>query len=256
MMKRLIRHAFLPIFVLTCFFDSLAATPPDKPDVLLTAMQEELQRAQTDLGKLDPAPYFLSYSVYDQSVAIAVGSQGSLVSSTRARRRAADVTMRIGSPALDNSHQQNRGSARLSGTLPLEDDRNAISRELWRLTYEEYRKASKAYANVKTKTQVQAQEEDTSPDFSEEKPPTRVDYKEAVSTPDQRTLEQFVRENSAHFRNYPHVYRSMVLITAEQTRFHFVSTEANHVVAPSAYIRVVIEAETQAADGMELMRVE
>jgi TldD protein len=171
-----------------------AASPAgEKPDVLLTTMQEELQRAQTSLGKLDPAPYFLSYSVYDQSMAVAVGSEGSLVSSTRARRRAADVSMRIGTAALDNSHQQNRGSARTSGSLALVDDRNAIARELWRLTYEEYRKASKAYASVKTNTQVEAKEEDTSPDFSEEKPPTHSDYKEVATTPDQKALEKFVR---------------------------------------------------------------
>jgi len=234
-----------------------AASPPnEKPDVLLTAMQEELQRAQTNLGKLDPAPYFLSYSVYDQSIAVAVGSEGSLVSSTRARRRAADVTMRIGTAALDNSHQQNRGSARTSGSLPLEDDRNAIAHELWRLTYEEYRKASKAYASVKTNTQVEAKEEDTSPDFSEEKTPTHADYKEVATAPDQKALEKFVRECSAHFRKYPFIYSSVVLVSAQNTRFHFLSTEGNHVVTPTAFVRVAIQAETRADDGMELMRVE
>src|SRR5271163_651745 len=135
--------------------------PAEKTDILLSTMQAEMQRAQTSLGKLDPAPYFLSYSVYDQSISFAVGSQGSLVSSTRARRRAVDVTMRIGTSALDNAHAENRGSAKTSGSLPLEDDRNAIAHELWRLTYEEYRKASNAYLNVKTKTQVHAEEEDT-----------------------------------------------------------------------------------------------
>ncbi|HYM75513.1 MAG TPA: hypothetical protein VE377_05990 [Candidatus Dormibacteraeota bacterium] len=182
------------IFLLALASSLISWAASEKPDPLLATMQEELQRAQSSLGKLDPAPYFLSYSVYDQSVVMAVGSQGSLVSSTQVRRRAADVTMRIGTPALDNSHQQNRGSARTSGTLPLADDRNAIAYELWRLTYEEYRKASKAYANVKTNTQVQAKEEDTSPDFSEEKPPTHVDYKEVASTPDQRVLEKLARE--------------------------------------------------------------
>jgi TldD protein len=228
----------------------------DKPDVLLSTMQAELQRAQTNLGKLDPAPYFLSYSVYDQSIALAVGSDGSLVNSTRARRRALDVSMRIGTPALDNAHAENRGSASTSGALPLEDDRNAIAHELWRLTYQEYRKASKAYSNVKTNTQVHAQEEDTSPDFSEEKPPTSADYKEVPPTPDQRELEKFVRGYSAHFRKYPYIYSSTVVITSQKTRFHFLSTEGNHVVAPSAFVRVAIEAETRADDGMELMRVE
>ncbi len=172
------------------------------------------------------------------------------------RRRAADVSMRIGTPALDNAHAQNRASAKSSGSLPLENDRNAIARELWRLTYQEYRKASKAYLNVKTNTQVHAQEEDTSPDFSQEKPPTYTDYKEVAPTPDQRVLEKLVRDYSAHFRKYPYIYSSTVFVTSQETLFHYVSTEGNHVVAPSAFIRVAIQAETRADDGMELMRVE
>ncbi len=233
-----------------------AATPDDKPDALLAAMHSELSRAQTSLGKVDPAPYFMSYSVYDQSVSLAAGAQGSLVTSTHARHRTADITMRIGTPAQDNSHLQERTSAKTTGTLPLEDDRDAIAHELWRLTYEEYRKASKAYASVKTNTQVQAREEDTSPDFSEEKPPTHSDYNPPSAAPDEAALEKFVRDYSAPFRKYPYIYSSMVMITAQQTRFHFVSTEGNHVVAPNAYIRVAIEAETRADDGMELIRVE
>jgi predicted Zn-dependent protease len=219
-------------------------------------MQEEMQRARTGLWKLDPAPYFFSYSVYDNRLAMAFGSEGKLVNSFQVRRRAADVTMRIGTPALDNSHAQNRASASISGTLPLEDDRNAIARELWRLTYEEYRKASKAYANVKTNTQVHAQEEDTSPDFSEEKPPTHADYKEVAALPDQKALESLVREYSSHFRKYSYIYSSIVVVTAQQTQFHFLSTEGNHVVAPDALIRIAIEADTRADDGMDLMRIE
>jgi predicted Zn-dependent protease len=259
-MKKRFRRSIL-LFALitaaTCGLPSGAASAaPDKPDVLLSTMQDELKRAQTSLGKLDPAPYFLSYSVYDQSAVMAVGSQGSLISSTHVRRRAADVSMRIGTAALDNSHQQNRMSARTSGMLPLNDDRNAIAHELWRLTYEEYRKASKAYASVKTNTQVQAKEEDTSPDFSEEKPPTHADYKEGPNVPDQRALEKLVRDYSATFRKYPYIYSASVVITAMKSQFHFLSTEGNHIVTPSAYVRMAVEAETRADDGMELMRVE
>jgi len=233
-----------------------AAPEGEKSDALLSTMQQELQRAQTNLGKLDPAPYFLSYSVHDQSAAVAVGSQGSLMTSIRARRRSADVTMRIGTPALDNAHQMNRSSALSSGTLPLEDDRDAIAHELWRLTYEEYRKASRAYLKVKTDTQVHAQEEDTSPDFSREKTPSHVDYKGLAPAPDVAALEKMVRRYSSYFRKYPYIYSSAVVVTVERTRLHFVSTEGNHVVAPGASVRMAIEAETRAVDGMELMRVE
>ena len=258
-MKKRCYAATLLFFAYSLLSGSLcwaASGPGNKPDELLSTMQEELRRAQTSLSKLDPTPYFLSYSVYDQSMAMAAGSEGSLVSSTRARRRTADVTMRIGTSALDNSHQQNRGSARTTGVLPLEDDRNAIARELWRLTYEEFRKASKAYASVKTNTQVEAKEEDTSPDFSEEKPPTHADYKEVATLPEQKALEKFVRQYSAQFRKYSFIYNSVVLVSAQNTRFHFLSTEGNHVVTPSGFVRVAIQAETRADDGMELMRVE
>ena len=225
-------------------------------DAVLTAMQQELSRAQTSLGKLDPAPYFLSYSVYDQTVSLAIGIQGGLVNFTHARKRSADVTMRIGSAALDNSHEQSRSSAIMSGALALEDDRDAIARELWRLTYEEYRKASKAYLNVKTGKQVHAEEEDTSPDFSEEKPQTHSDYRDLAPEPDRAALEKIARQYSAYFRKYPYVYSSMVMITAQQTRQRFVSTEGRRVVAPRAIIHMAIQAETLASDGMELMRVE
>src|SRR5580704_16602169 len=124
--------------------------PAEKSDVLLATMQQEVQRAQSSLGKLDPAAYFLSYSVFDLNTSTVVGSQGSVINSTHTHRRTADVTMRIGSPALDNAHEENRESAITTGFLPLTDDRDALARELWRLSYEEYRKGSKAYLKVKT----------------------------------------------------------------------------------------------------------
>lgn len=227
-----------------------------KNDALLVTMQQELQRAKTDLGKLDPAPYFLAYSVHDQISAAAFGSQGSLLSSTRIRHRNADVIMRIGAPALDNSHGANRTSAIDSGALPLQDDKNAIAHELWRLTYEEYRKASQAYLKVKTAQQVQAQEEDSSPDFSEEKSASHADYAELAPVPDQAVLEKMVRHYSSYFRKYPYIYSSIVILTAENSRRHYVSTENDDLVTPSAGVRLAIEAETRATDGMELMRVE
>jgi predicted Zn-dependent protease len=250
-----IRYCALGI-VLTAAANLGAGRLDERNDALLSTMQQELQRAQTSLGKLDPAPYVLSYSVHDQNTAVVFGSQGGLVSSIHARSRMAEVTMRIGTPALDNSHGAKRASAISSGALPLQDDRDAVAHELWRLTYEEYRKASKAYLKVKTDTQVQAQEEDTSPDFSQEKSPSHADYKDPAPPPDQAALEAMVRRYSSYFRKYPEIYSSGVVINAASERLHFVSTEGNSLIVPSAGVRMVIEAETRATDGMELLRVE
>ena len=71
-------------------------------------MQRELKRAQPNLGQLDPAPYFTSYSVYDEEGTVVVGGLGSLLNSTEFHRRTGEVTMRVGSAALDNTHQESR----------------------------------------------------------------------------------------------------------------------------------------------------
>jgi predicted Zn-dependent protease len=215
-----------------------------------------LARAQTELGKQDPAPYFLAYSVHDQSEAVAVATQSELIFSNRSRQRTGDVIMRVGTPALDNSHQENRSSAIDSAKLPLDDDADSIAHSLWSLTYAEYRNASKAYLNVKTKTQVDTTEEDTSADFSQEAPQLHTQTSPSAAPPDQHLLEDMVRKDSALLRKYPYLYHTMVFVTADQSRRHFVSTEGTRLVTDGASVRLVIIAQTLADDGMELMRYE
>jgi predicted Zn-dependent protease len=259
-MKRLFQGTgiiLLLAFGSRAVFDGPAsAAVTNSKDVLLSAMQQELQRAQSELGKLDPAPYFMSYAIHDQSMQVAVGSQGGLVNSTQARTRSADVIVRVGSPALDNTHEDNRPSGISSGTIPLDDDADAISHVLWQLTYGEYRKAAQAFLKVKTANEVNAKEEDTSPDFSHETSQSHTDYNQLAAAQDQPALERMVRRYSACFTKYSYVYRSAVMVIVERARWHFVSTEGTRLVAPTATTRLTIEAETQADDGMELMRVE
>ncbi len=232
--------------------------PKHKPDagVLLTTMQAELQRAKDSLSKSDPAPYFISYEVYDQRTFQVAGTYGTIVASSASNRRWADVTMRVGSPALDNTHNENRGSGITSGALPLADDRDAISRVLWDLTNREYRRASPAYAKVVSTTAVQAAEEDKSPDFSQEASQTEVDRSGAPIVFNQKEWEDKIRKYSAAFRKYPEVYSSSVTLQIEQSTSYFVSSEGSQVETPGILARLVVEANTRAEDGMDLVRVE
>ena len=257
-MKKLIRAGWLMGLsaMLCCLPAWASAASAGSPDVVLTSMDKELQRAQADLGKLTPSAYFISYTVYDEQVAFAVGINGSLVTSNTSRKRTADVIMRVGTSALDNAHGDSRPSAIDTDSLPLDDDSGAIAHALWRLTFNEYRKASNAFLNVQTKEEVHAKEDDLSADFSKEPAQTHVDYKEVAPAPEQKTIEAFVRRYSALFAKYPYIYSSGVMVTGEKSLQRFVSSEGGRVVMPDTVIRVVIQAETRAADGMELMRVE
>jgi len=164
--------------------------------------------------------------------------------------------MRIGTPALDNTHDQERVSGITSGALPERDDPDAIARVLWKLTYEQYRKARQAYADVETKSAVRAKDEDDSPDFSEEKASTYVDKISATAFPNQAVWEDLARRYSASFRQYPQVEESLVFLAASEGTSYLVSTEGTKVVTHDAIFRVMIQAQTLADDGMQLMRVE
>ena len=226
------------------------------PDPILKAMQGELSRATSDLAKSDPAPYFVSYTVNDQEIMVLVGAYGSLLTDAAWRRRQADVTMRVGSAALDNTHGQSRPSGMTSGPLPLGDDPDAIARVLWELTDKEYKRAAPAFLNVKTNTAVRAEEEDKSPDFSKEAPQTHTGEPLTVTGLDRAAWAGEIRRLSANFRKYPEVYLATVVLQVQNSNSRLVSSEGAAVATPSASTRLVMEAQTRADDGMELLRVE
>jgi hypothetical protein len=115
-MRRVAVVASVAAFAVTC-----TALPLGDPDseMILGTMQQELTRAQTSLGKSDPAPYYISYAVFDHENVSINASEGSLMSSVVSKQRTADVTMRVGAPALDNTHGEGRESGIAASTLPM-----------------------------------------------------------------------------------------------------------------------------------------
>ncbi len=235
---------------------SLPAAAAAASDPVLKAMQAELARATTELGKTEQAPYFLSYTVYDQDFVVLIGAYGSLLNNVSAQRRHADVTMRVGTPELDNTHGQSRPSGVSSGTLPLGNDQDAIARVLWELTDREYKRAVPSLLNVRTNTAVRAEEEDKSPDFSKEKPQTHIGEAPATPALDRAAWEAEIKRLSGAFRKFPKVYFASVILQVQNSKSRMVSSEGSAIVSPSASTRLVMEAQTRAEDGMDLLRVE
>jgi TldD protein len=230
--------------------------PAVAADPILATMQTELNRAKTDLAKSDPSPYFLNYTVYDQDQVVIAAAYGGLLTNTSNRRRSADVTMRVGTPQLDNTHGPSRASGMTSGMLPLDNNSDAEARVLWDLTDKAYRRAAPAYLNVKTNTAVQAEEEDKSPDFTKETPVVHVDTKLREPVFDRSAWEDEARRLSATFRKYPDVYFAEVVLQVSSSNSRMVSSEGTAIATPNASARLVIEAQTRAEDGMDLLRVE
>jgi TldD protein len=247
---------------LGCAFPLIAADGPAMPkaapaaDPVLETMKAELNRATTELAKSEQSPYYVSYTVYDQSFVVLVGAYGSLMNNTSAQRRHADVRMRVGTSALDNTHGQSRATGISFGSLPIGDDKDAIARVLWELTDREYKRAVPAFVSVKSSKAVRAEEEDQSPDFSKEKPQTNIG--EAATPPEfNRTAwEGEIKRVSSTFRKYPDVYYASVVLQVQNAKERLVTSEGTTIVTPSYSARMIMEAQTRADDGMELLRVE
>ncbi len=243
-----------------------ASEPP--PEVaLLDIMQSELHRAMNSLGTSassstaanaaqQPKPYFLSYAVSD-SDSIAMAAQFGAITGTReSRRRSADVQVRLGTPAEDNTHGDHRNSALGTIPLPLGNDAGAIARSLWFATNRGYGKALDGYLKVKTEQQVRAKEEDASADFSAEKPVTAVLPPSPPLLVDRAAWQSRLRELSGLFKQYPDVFYSNVTLETSTETDYFISSEGARVATPNHVARLVVVARTRAVDGMDLFRDE
>jgi hypothetical protein len=180
-------------------------------------MTQELNRNFTVLKeKADPPPYFLSYEVTEVEYGSVSGTLGTITSNTGGKSRALDVSVRVGSPKLDNYRRirGDRGQFTSGALLSFEDEPNAIKRRLWLETDRAYRTAAERFIRIKTNTQVKVAAEDNSDDFSIEKPaksegaPPHLEF-------DSAAWQSRVRKLSDRFRNYPSVLTSHVTMSAQ-----------------------------------------
>lgn len=233
------------------------SNPSKTPDpVLLQVMQQELQRAMSSLGKADPAPYFISYSVDEEFGRVIIGSNGAIVANVDRHERTADISVRVGSRDLDNTHGENRFHAITTTSVPLDDKADAIARVLWLNTDRMYKKASQTYLEVKTNTKVRAEEDDPSPDFSAEKPQVYVGEAAALPKFDQHEWEEKIRRLSALFNKYPDIENSTIMLLVETPTQYFVSSDGSRIVTSRSLIRLLALGSTRSTDGMELARSE
>jgi TldD protein len=243
------------LFVAPALLGQTAAQGATDP-VLLRTLQQELDRAMTSLSKADPAPYFISYAGNEEFGSVIIGSNGALMANVKRHERTVDVSVRVGSRDLDNTHGENRFNAVTTASLPLEDRPDAIARVLWVNTDRMYKKATQGFLEIKTNTKVRADEEDASPDFSTEKPQVYIGKESIPPKFDHKEWEDRIRRLSAIFNKYPDIETSnVVLVVTDATRY-FVSSEGTKLVDSRPLIRVLALGSTRSVDGMELARSE
>jgi TldD protein len=217
-------------------------------------MAQELNRNFSALKeKADPPPYFLSYEVTDVDYRSISASIGAVTTSNGGRSRQLDVSVRVGSPKMDNYRRirGDRGQFTSGALLSYEDSPNSIKRRLWLETDRAYRAAAERFIRIRTNTQVKVAAEDDSDDFSLEKPakfesaPPPLEFNTDEWTAKMRTL-------SNRFRSYPRVLTSHINIAAETDTRYLVNTEGSRISHGRGFARISISASAKASDGTDL----
>ena len=242
--------------------------PPQEKDVLLDALVAELQRNKAGLkGEKDAPLYYLSYRVADGetwSQSASFGAlEGTKISPGRlaGKSRILDVSVRMGSRQLDNTHKVRGGSGWFefdfgSGgrPLPIDDDDGSLRVAIWKATDDSYREAAKAILKVKANVAVKAEEEDKAADFSDDKPNTRVEPKAAPlsSQLDKSEWPERLKRLSAAFKTHPNILRSSVSLQAASLTSYFVDSDGAKIREPRFFARLAVWGSVRAEDGMEL----
>lgn len=225
-------------------------------NTIIQAAKSELHRSMKDLKAENHNPYYISYNIYDINSTFISASFGKIESFNEDKRRTLDIDLRVGNYDFDNSHiirgaSFNFGSGRFSIELPLEDNEEAIKKAIWYSTDKAFKKAVETYEKALTNRAVKVQEEDTSADFSREKP-VKYQGKSYDFNYDVEIWKNRLRELSAMFNTEPWIFNGSVSFSAQMIRKIIITSEGTEMEWFEPNVRVFISARTKADDGMNL----
>jgi predicted Zn-dependent protease len=239
---------------------ALAAAATAQSTVVDVMSQELARNFQALKDKAEPPPYFLSYEITQEDVYNVSGTLGAIDSTGGGKSRTLDVSVRVGSPKLDNYHRvrgPGGGAAQFTSgaQITYEDNANSIKHRLWEETDRAYRAAAERLIRIQTNTQVKVAEQDASADFSGA--PSEVSL--AAPAKLKFDMEEWtgrIRKLSERFRNYPGVLTSRVTVSSQGETRYFVNTEGTRLEFGRGYARIFISASAKAADGADVANFE
>ena len=221
---------------------------------LLDILKDELDRNFRVLKeKGDPAPYFMAYAVTEEESQALSCTLGASQGVSRTHNRYLDVTVRVGSPKLDN-YRRIRGDFPhfTSGVaISIDDNVDSIRHRLWLETDRVYRLAAERLIKIRTDEQVKVAETDASGDFSAEEPSAHTESLPRLRFATDDFLAR-ARQWSAQFNQHPTILASNLAVSANRERRYLVSTEGTRLEHGRGFASLVITARTKAPDGMDL----
>ncbi|MGB1013292.1 MAG: metallopeptidase TldD-related protein [Nannocystaceae bacterium] len=230
----------------------------------LAILEQELASNLAKLADEDDTPaYFIAYDLVTRDQLWLEAQGGTVLRNRHDRDRTIDIDVRVGSPELDNSHPLggNYGPGNGLGIgLPVsvEDDPLSLAQALWMLTESQYRDAVDALSSAESEESLRSQgDEPRHPDFSTETPLVHIEPETSLDLDAlAKSWESRLQAVSASLADDPWVLESSAVLLAVVDNRSFVNSEGSKVQGSMVRLRVMMQAATQAEDGMLLTRFE
>ncbi len=236
------------------------AKPPDtqaKRSPVLAALQAELERSVKSFGAQDPAAYYIGYTVTDTQRVDVSGSNGALLNSSETRNRWLEVSVRVGSYQLDNTHKVGERQAQGGSpgeSVPVDDDPEVIRHAVWLETDKQYRSAEEALIKIKTGKEVKVETaEGRAPDFSREEPHVSIGPQVSINV-DRNPWEAKVRAYTKAFRESAAIINSIVTFSAQAQNVLQTTSEGTQLQFGQIRYRLELFIQGKAPDGMDIDR--
>jgi hypothetical protein len=235
----------------------LADLPKAQEPPILTAMRDELARSMKQLRMRDePPPYYIEYEIEDRMSSRVTARLGAIVEDLWAPSRGLRVEVRVGDYHFDSSlfNAPDRGTGVIqlapdgSTVAPLDDDYDALRRQLWLATDAAYKRAVNVFARKKAAFQNRAATE-TMPDFAREKPEENVLPGLPLALVNREWPDR-AKQLSAIFNSANEIDASDVAVGDTRGTRYYLNSEGTKAISPIEIASIRVSAEARANDGM------
>lgn len=241
---------YLAIFLL--FFSVLLIANAQTEDVILRAMQDELNRNSKELTLPGfDKPFFIMYGLVDQKSMVVSATLGALMNSSEDRNRYKSTTrVLVGDYEFnDESLEDNLFSSptAMEISLPLDDDYWGVRRSFWVTTDNVYRSAARHFEKHKQTLKETGKPLAEIPHRSFARVPVqRIIQTQAPATFNRQEWEVKVKELSALFTQHPNINNSVVFVSFVEGHKYLVNTEGLATKIP--FSNATISAFAQSKD--------
>jgi len=245
------------LFLITGTFFSYAQDP------VFQTMKTELIRNFTVLNKQPVPAYYISLRLDEMQTLNCTARLGRLQTPARLESpsHVLSACIRVGDYKLDNSHEireSGRGSYRDlrmgAQYVPIDNNPKVLRNAIWLQLDELYKQDIQVYEQIRANMAVKVEQEDKSPDFSEEKV---VNFYEAPLKWEDLKInpekwEEKVRLYSQVFDQNNDIRDGVAYLTVSLIRKTFIDSEGREMAQNSVEFKLMLTAETLADDGMVL----